>query len=104
MRFLASRRKSERWMGIAPCSACSRVRGIRCVFRSYGRGRSLPLDESFDIGADTLTGVAGDYQVPFDFTGTIDGLTITLDPPKLTPEQEAGLKAKLDASLMKAND
>ncbi|MBZ9936005.1 arylsulfatase [Mesorhizobium sp. BR1-1-16] len=64
----------------------------------------LPLDESFDIGADTLTGVTADYQVPFDFTGTIDSLRITLDPPKLTPEQEAGLKAKLDASLMKAND
>jgi hypothetical protein len=53
----------------------------------------LPLDESFDIGADTLTGVdEQDYQVPFKFTGKIDKLTIKLEPPVLTPEDEKRLK------------
>ena len=52
----------------------------------------LPWDETFDIGADTGTPVDDhDYQVPFTFTGTIDKLTIALDPPKLTPEDEKKL-------------
>ena len=49
--------------------------------------RSIPLtlqwDETFDIGADTGTPVDDrDYQVPFDFSGTLTKLTVTLDPPK----------------------
>jgi arylsulfatase A-like enzyme len=53
--------------------------------------RTIPLtlawDENFDVGADTLTGVNDqDYQVPFKFTGTLSKLTITIDRPKLTPE------------------
>ncbi len=45
----------------------------------------LPWDETFDIGADTGTPVDDkDYQVPFKFTGKIDKLTISLEPPKLT--------------------
>jgi arylsulfatase A-like enzyme len=47
----------------------------------------LPIDEAFDIGADTGTPVDDhDYQVPFAFTGKIDKLTIALEPPKLTPD------------------
>src|SRR5262249_59592104 len=46
----------------------------------------LQWDENFDIGADTGTPVAEDYQVPFKFTGTLDKLTLTIDRPKLTPE------------------
>jgi arylsulfatase A-like enzyme len=53
----------------------------------------LPLDESFDIGIDTLTGVDdNDYQPPFKFTGKIDKLTIAVDRPKLTPEDVQRLK------------
>jgi arylsulfatase A-like enzyme len=53
----------------------------------------LPWDETFDIGSDTGTPVDDqDYQVPFTFTGMIDKLTITLEPPKLTPEDEQKLK------------
>ncbi len=53
--------------------------------------RTLPLilqrDENFDIGADTGTPVDDkDYQVPFKFTGKINKLTLTIDRPKLTPE------------------
>jgi arylsulfatase len=47
----------------------------------------FPEDETFDVGEDTLTGVAlveYRYDVPFKFTGKIDKLTF-----KLQPEQEA---------------
>jgi arylsulfatase len=54
---------------------------------------TLPWDETFDIGADTGTPVDDkDYQVPFKFTGRIDKLTIAVEPPKLTPEDEKRLK------------
>jgi len=57
---------------------------------------SIPLimqwDENFDIGADTGTPVADDYQVPFRFTGKLDKLTLKIDPPKLTPEDEKKLR------------
>ncbi len=32
-----------------------------------------------------------DYQVPFAFTGKIDKLTFSIEPPKLTPEDEKKL-------------
>ena len=51
---------------------------------------TMPLimqwDENFDIGADTGTPVANDYQVPFRFTGKLAKLRLTIDRPKLTPE------------------
>ena len=41
----------------------------------------MPWDETFDVGVDTRTGVDdGDYQVPFAFSGTIDKLTVALEP------------------------
>lgn len=47
----------------------------------------LQFDESLDVGSDTLTGVNGaDYQPPFTFTGKIDKITLTIDRPKLSPE------------------
>jgi hypothetical protein len=53
----------------------------------------LPWDETFDIGADTGTPVDDqDYQVPFKFTGKILKLTIAVEAPKLTPEDEQKLK------------
>jgi arylsulfatase A-like enzyme len=60
--------------------------------------RTLPMilqwDESFDIGSDTLTGVNDeDYKPPFAFTGKLDKLTLTIDRPKLTPEDEKRLMA-----------
>jgi arylsulfatase A-like enzyme len=58
--------------------------------------RTLPLilqwDENFDVGADTGTPVDDkDYQVPFKFTGKLAKLTLTIDRPKLTPEDEKRL-------------
>jgi hypothetical protein len=48
---------------------------------------------NFDVGADTGTPVDDqDYQVPFKFTGTIEKLTVFLEQPKLTPEDEKKLK------------
>ncbi len=59
--------------------------------------RTIPLviawDESFDIGSDTGTPVDDqDYQVPFQFTGKINKLTISVAPPKLTPADIEQLK------------
>lgn len=58
--------------------------------------RTLPLilqwDENFDIGADTGTPVADEYQVPFRFTGNLERLTLTIERPKLTPEDEQKLR------------
>jgi len=47
-----------------------------------GRGTfALEASETFDVGSDTGTGVNdADYQTPFAFTGTIDKLTLTLEP------------------------
>jgi arylsulfatase A-like enzyme len=58
--------------------------------------RTIPLilqwDENFDVGADTGTPVDDhDYQVPFRFTGKLEKLTLTIDRPKLTPEDEKKL-------------
>jgi arylsulfatase len=43
-------------------------------------------DENFDIGADTGTPVSDDYQVPFRFTGKLTKLSLTIDRPRLTPD------------------
>jgi len=53
--------------------------------------RSIPFilqwDENLDIGSDTGTPVNdADYQVPFTFTGKINKITLTIDRPKLSPE------------------
>lgn len=53
--------------------------------------RTLPLilqwDESLDVGSDTLTGVDDkDYQSPFEFTGKINKITLTIDRPTLSPD------------------
>jgi arylsulfatase len=59
--------------------------------------RTLPMilqwDESFDIGSDTLTGVNdADYRPPFAFTGKLEKLTLKIDRPKLSPEDEKRLE------------
>ncbi len=53
---------------------------------------TMPLimqwDENFDVGDDTGTPVADDYQIPFPFNGDLRKLTLTIDRPKLSPEDE----------------
>lgn len=52
----------------------------------------LQWDETFDIGADTGTPVDDqDYQVPFNFTGKMDKLTIALDRPQLSSADKTRL-------------
>jgi len=58
--------------------------------------KTIPLilawDENLDVGSDTGTAVDDkDYQVPFAFTGKIDKITLSIDRPKLTPEDEKKL-------------
>ena len=58
--------------------------------------RTIPIilqwDETFDIGADTGTPVDDhDYQVPFKFTGKLNKLTLKIERPQLTPEDEKRL-------------
>ena len=62
--------------------------------------KTLPIilqwDESFDIGSDT------DYKPPFNFTGTLDTLTIKVERPQLTSEDIKKLEtaeAKIQAAL-----
>ena len=60
--------------------------------------RTIPLilqwDENLDVGSDTGTPVDDrDYQVPFAFTGRIGKITLTIDRPKLSPEDVKKLEA-----------
>jgi arylsulfatase len=46
----------------------------------------MQWDENFDIGADTGTPVSDEYHVPFRLTGKLSKLTLTIDRPRLSPE------------------
>ena len=53
----------------------------------------LPLDQTFSIGSAIDTPLDDrDYRIPFPFTGKINKLTISVDRPKLTPEDVKKLK------------
>ena len=54
----------------------------------------LQWDENFDIGADTGTPVTDDYQVPFQFTGKLNKLTLTINRPQLSPDDIKKLMTK----------
>jgi len=61
----------------------------------------LPIDETFDIGAKSGTPVDdADYQTPFKFTGKIDELKITVEPPTLTDAD----KKTLEEGYLKMQD
>jgi len=52
----------------------------------------LPLDQTFNIGTSAATPIDDrDYKVPFPFTGKINKVTLAVDRPKLTPEDEKKL-------------
>ena len=48
----------------------------------------MAIDESFDIGIDTRTGVDDSYKLPFQFTGKIDKLTFKLGPTQLSSDEQ----------------
>jgi arylsulfatase A-like enzyme len=51
------------------------------------------LSETFDVGADTGTGVNdSDYQPPFPFTGKLHKITISLGPSGLTPADQKAVQ------------
>ena len=53
----------------------------------------LQWDEAFDVGSDTLTGVNdADYTPPFPLTARLDKLTIKVDRPTLSSEDERKLR------------
>jgi len=61
----------------------------------------MTIDESFDVGVDTRTGVEDkDYQPPFRFTGKLDKLTIKLGPSQLTEDDHK----VMDQYVIRAND
>jgi arylsulfatase A-like enzyme len=61
----------------------------------------MTIDESFDVGIDTRTGVDDkDYKPPFRFTGKLDKLTIKLGPSQMMAEDQ---KAKAEA-IARVND
>ena len=59
----------------------------------------MTIDESFDVGVDTRTGVDdNDYQIPFRFTGKLDKLTIKLGPSQMmAADQKAADEMKKNA-------
>ncbi len=55
----------------------------------------LQWDETFDVGADTGTPVDDkDYQVPFEFTGKLNKLTVELRPVPLTAADQKVVQEK----------
>jgi hypothetical protein len=67
---------------------------------------TIPLlsvaDETFDVGADTRTGVDdGDYQVPFAFNGKINDVTFKLGPMQIASPEDM---MKLKEGVAKAKD
>jgi hypothetical protein len=59
----------------------------------------MTIDETFNIGVDTRTGVDDSYTLPFRFTGTIGKLTFKLGPSQLSAaEQKAAAEAVAKAT------
>jgi arylsulfatase A-like enzyme len=48
----------------------------------------MSIDETFDVGLDTRTGVDDSYKLPFKFTGTINKLTFELGPSQLSDAEK----------------
>ena len=44
----------------------------------------MTIDDTFDVGVDTRSGVDDSYQLPFRFTGTINKVTVKLGPSQLS--------------------
>jgi arylsulfatase len=60
----------------------------------------MTIDETFDVGIDTRTGVDDSYELPFRFTGKIDKLTFNLGPSQLTPAEQKNV----EETVAKARD
>jgi arylsulfatase len=61
----------------------------------------MSIDETFDVGSDLRTPVEDkDYQVPFKFTGKLNKLTISLQPPQIVEAD----KPLMQRRMIAAND
>jgi arylsulfatase len=58
----------------------------------------MAIDESFDIGSDTRSGVDDSYGLPFVFTGTIDKLTFKLGSEQISAEERKMVEHVLAAA------
>jgi arylsulfatase A-like enzyme len=59
----------------------------------------MTIDESFDVGVDTRTGVDdNDYQPPFRFTGKIIKLTVNLKPEPMSADE----RGRFDEAVQRA--
>jgi len=58
----------------------------------------MAIDESFDIGIDTRTGVDDSYKLPFRFSGTINKLTYNLGHEQLSAEDRRVMEKALAAA------
>jgi hypothetical protein len=56
----------------------------------------MAIGESFDIGADTRTGVDDSYKLPFQFTGKIDKLTFHLGPTQVSSHDQRLMRHALE--------
>jgi arylsulfatase len=56
----------------------------------------MAIDESFDVGVDSRTGVDDSYKLPFEFTGKIDKLTFNLGPTQLTSHDQKAMRHALE--------
>jgi arylsulfatase len=48
----------------------------------------MSIDESFDVGLDSHTGIDHSYELPFKFTGTIDKPTFKLGPSQMSEAEQ----------------
>jgi arylsulfatase len=55
----------------------------------------MSIDETFDVGIDTRTGVDDSYKLPFRFNGKIDKLTFKLGREQLTAEERETMQKAL---------
>ena len=60
----------------------------------------MSLDESFDIGLDTRTGVNEGYKLPFRFTGTIGKVTFKIGREQVAAED----RERMNRALAIAHD
>ncbi len=59
-------------------------------------GGGIPWSETFTVGIDTSTSVdEKDYQVPFEFTGKLNKLTVKLGPKQVSAEEKAATEKKM---------
>jgi arylsulfatase A-like enzyme len=58
----------------------------------------MSIDETFDVGLDTRTGVDNSYELPFKFTGTINEVRFELGPSQISEVEEKAAAHALAAA------